>query len=425
MYLNPVFKIQDLLDLIFGDSAIPQPDRVRFYQPNLEQFHLICLRFREYCGEHSNVINPNYLINADIWLNFCTYFLRSYMIIVHWDVYRAYNVAVQGLTPSKLKPVMTQPIPVFILSAIRELCRPMISADGFIFYPLFTNVNYPNPAPQTVVRNGIPIGVPDAYLNGLGIVWFPTLRAALPNFYAGQQYKTDVSREGLEPCKITVFASWPDDPAHISLHVFAVHGVQDEVSHDSNDDADLNLQNPDIDSPEETEYLQAIQDSRAFVNHCWITDLSSDVQEEADRDAAARMLRHFQLRLPGDPFIKYNFGLNDLPHLFWAPLQFFGRDVYRGQILVSISNWQMEFVFPSQGYRDYFADQFYLNRFLTQLDEDFSNFHFPTFGTTSEPSDRQIGQGPNRRKRRGKRQNQKKKKLKDEPYKNEEHVQNE
>lgn len=404
---------------MFGDQSLPAPERVRFYHPDLEQFYLIINRFREYCADHTSIINVAVLMDEHLWYNFCTYFLRVYMITVHWDVYRNFNVDVGQATLSKLRPVLSQPIPEFVLNVCREICRPMVSADGFIWYPLFSRVSYNVLPANTIVRNGIPVGAPDAFLARLQIQWYPPIAAGIIHYYAGQKYAVNIKREGLEPCKMSVLAWWstplqPNDVIGTVTEHVDPNDTSKDVVHDVTPSSCSQLLVTQVLS---LETLGAMLSTLQSAGQCFIDDFNPESETDMIRDSAFRMLQHFVLQVPSDPWIRYTIAPYDW-NMFWPPVQLFGHDVYRGDIPIAVTTWQMEFVFPNQGFRDYFGHNFYINRFLTQLDEDYNNFHFPSFGSSATPSDRPIGTGPTRRKRRGNRQQRAKGKKHDTPYGN-------
>lgn len=257
------------------------------------------------------------------------------MFTVHYDVYKQYNVNLGGLTFSKIKILLAQPIPTFMLNCIRELCRPMVSADGFIFYPLYQSITVPALDPALIVRNGIPVGNPDAFLLARGFQFYPPLRTCLPNYYSGQTYVTNVSREGLEPCKITILAHWFNFDPNTVKRV---------------GDLDFTYKNIDVLFDEDVEYNEEVFTAEFlqsnFTESCFITDLDVEIQSDSNRDAAARMLQHFRIFLPCDPFVLTNYGYSWLN--YFPTIQLFGTDAYRGQILISLSQWQMEFVFPDR-----------------------------------------------------------------------------
>lgn len=393
--------LKAMLEIIFQNSDLPSPNYVRFYNLNLDGFNRLLDETVEILALSTNIINVQFILNVDIFKMYALSFLKVYLLITHWDIYQQYDIGNVGRrTLRKVKPILSSPIPKFILSAVRELARPMVSSDGLIFYPRFDDINIaalPNNMP---LKNNVLLGNPDAYLQQLGFLYYPRLSDYVVPFYGEQPMEIVTGREGLAPCKMTTVATWSEE---IQTNYETI-----PLDYDVNDQDAVDVFN-DTSEIFELSINDHIKDNN---NTIFITDLEISNQNEATRDLAARILQPYIITLPSDPRIKYAYARNS-NSMWWPDVQIWGADVYRGQYDISISYWQLDYFCRSRlENQAYFPPPTYLNLFFQPIADELQEWQFPSLGTEKgDIPDRPLGNGPNRRKQRRKRNNNAKNKI--------------
>jgi hypothetical protein len=393
---------------VYSDSALPHPERIRFYHPDLDGYRSYLSYLLDVLALHAPVINVHIVLNPTVWEMYGINFLRAYMMLCHKTVYQSVLFTDQhigSLTPKKIEHLLRQPVLDLLVQAVRELCRPMVSADGFIWYPLYTKIIYESTTEvkDILLRNFRPLGPFDNYLaTQWSLYYHPNLAFCISHYYSGLSYITGIGVEGLEPTFLTMLAKFPSS----KISADKTEAIQLSTKVDVKKGGDMTpgpllslekfAEDTEIDVFSFSGFDPKVKEF--FDSSIVISDLSVFDDRQSKRDAAFRLLAHFRIYLPCNPYSLTKYSRDSL-HKWWPGIQIFGYEMLtRTSFDMCFDQWQLSVVLPcKRGVRDWYGIPFYQNRFLSPAQLNLKLLVFPTLGIIKKGA--RFGTGPKRNKR--------------------------
>lgn len=372
------FSLIEALKLVFNGKPVPDPDRVNFYDLDAHNCLAYCRVAYESFQRGSYILANNAFPAWSIIQHYVVNWARAYALTIHYDEYSRAGYRVPK--PSKLKHIVSSPMPEIFLCAIREVLRPMVTPDGRMLLPNPNTVFLPeyDLVNVTKIRNGGLMGDIDSDSITYGILFYPGLVQTIYSVFKGVNILKDITREGLAATK-----------AH-----FAVTLVKNSssISMPSKIDVDYIF---DSSGMKRSSYSEELGHAKFKSCDYFIHDFTDE--SEYTHQFCARVLLPLRILLPERVHVD---AIGPPVHV--PSLQFLGNFPFRENYVITTHSFYQNIQMLLEG--DYTPRNPYqlVLQLMTEWSDDLREFNWPTLGKQRvlEPAAPRIGLGPSRRKKR-------------------------